>query len=79
MSDTPRTDEVLERYGAARGIMLGKLAKELERELNATVGALQLVWPFLHEDDGHGANAPTYQNAINAVKAVLAVKKGGQA
>ena len=35
MSDTPRTDEVLERYGAARGIMLGKLAKELERELNA--------------------------------------------
>ena len=35
MSHTPRTDEVLESYGAARGIMLGKLAKELERELNA--------------------------------------------
>jgi hypothetical protein len=54
------------------------IAKELECELNATVGTLQLVWPFLYEDDGHGANAPAYQKAIDAVKAVLAVKKGGQ-
>ena len=40
MSDTPRTDEVLEGYDAARSIMLEKLAKELERELNAAKAEL---------------------------------------
>lgn len=35
MSDTPRTDEMLDMYFHARGTMLAKLAKELERELNA--------------------------------------------
>jgi hypothetical protein len=39
MSDTPRTDEVLEGYDAARSIMLEKLAKELECELNAALAA----------------------------------------
>lgn len=39
MSDTPRTDEVLEGYDAARSIMLEKLAKELERELNEALAA----------------------------------------
>jgi hypothetical protein len=39
MSDTPRTDEVLEGYDAARSIMLERLAKELERELNSALAA----------------------------------------
>ena len=39
--------------------------------------ALVKVWPFLQEDDGHGANAPAYQDAINAVRAAIAKAKGG--
>lgn len=40
MSDTPRTDEVLEMYFHARGTMLAKLAKELERELGDLISLL---------------------------------------
>ena len=43
MSDTPRADEVIEGYDAARGIMLEKLAKELERELNAAHNQLDRI------------------------------------
>lgn len=39
--------------------------------------ALDKVWPFLQEDDGHGANAPAYQSAINAARAAIAKAKGG--
>lgn len=35
VSDTPLTDEVLECYDLARATMLAKLAKKLERRLNA--------------------------------------------
>jgi hypothetical protein len=35
MSDTPRTDEVLEQYDSARATMLTLLSCTLERELNA--------------------------------------------
>lgn len=51
---------------------------ELERELNAAIKTLEMVWPFLKEDDGYGANAPAYQAAINAVKAVITKMKGEQ-
>lgn len=86
MSDTPRTLEaltqVLDRDGRLEDdnapFVLVKLAKTLERELNATVKALEKVWPFLEEDDGDGANAVHYQAAINAVKAVITTKKGDQ-
>ena len=84
MSDTPRTLEaltqVLDRDGRLEDdnapFVLVRLAKTLERELNARVKALEKVWPFLEEDDGDGANAPHYQAAINAVKAVITSKKG---
>ena len=39
--------------------------------------ALAKVWPFLQEDDGHGANSMDYQEAINAVRAAIAKAKGG--
>ena len=37
MSDTPRTDEVLEQYDSARATMLKLLSYTLERELNAAL------------------------------------------
>ena len=40
MSDTPRTDEVLEQYDSARATMLKLLSYTLERELNAAKAAL---------------------------------------
>jgi hypothetical protein len=40
VSDTPRTDEVLRNYDAARAIMLESLAKGLERELAEVKAAL---------------------------------------
>ena len=38
--------------------------------------ALNKVWPFLQEDDGHGANAPAYQDAINAAREAISKAKG---
>jgi hypothetical protein len=49
MSDTPRTDEVLEGYDAARSIMLEKLAKELERELNESIKVIRDADLALHK------------------------------
>jgi len=49
MNDTPRTDEVLEGYDAARSIMLEKLAKELERELNESIKAIRDADLALHK------------------------------
>lgn len=40
MSDTPRTDEVLEQYDSARATMLTLLSSTLERELNDAKAAL---------------------------------------
>ena len=41
--------------------------------------ALELAWPFFEEDDGHGANSPAYQHAINKARAAIAKAKGGDA
>jgi len=49
MSDTPRTDKALEGYDAARIIMLEKLAKELERELNESTKAIRDADLALHK------------------------------
>ena len=68
---------LLESEKSTRNHIIQK-SVELERELNAAVKVLEMVWPFLEEDDGDGANMPAYQAAINAVKTVITSKKGEQ-
>jgi len=43
MSDTPRTDKILNMYFHARGTMLANLAKELECELQDVVKRMEQV------------------------------------
>jgi hypothetical protein len=51
MSDTPRTDEMIEMYFHARGTMLAKLSQQLERELNMAVEALQSIHGYWDRDE----------------------------
>ena len=60
MSDTPRTDEVLDMYFHARGTMLAKLAKELEREQTEMLRDIALADTALRQCMNYIMQQPTY-------------------
>jgi chromosome segregation ATPase len=58
--------------------------EQLERELaeareqrNTLAEALELMWPFIEEDDHPNCNTPAFSAAIAKYKAAIATVKGG--